>query len=389
LFLPALSIMAIHIENQRAALSGETAKRADETKSGRDSALFRSFGASIKPLEVTFFISQLSLMLEIGTPLSKSLWALSEQIANQAFRDVIQSMARDIEEGRQLSDAMRKHPRVFSSIFSSMVKAGEIGGFLKQILDRIVEVQQRRQALKTQLRSALTYPIVLCVVAVLVVTFVLIVVLPKFTAFFEGKESVLPFTTRFLMSLSASMKDYWWLYLLAAASLGLGLKLFKESQTGHAFIDRLSLSGPIVGRLSTKIYTSQFLRTLGNLLESSVPLVESLEQTRGTIGNRYFRQFVERIAERVQQGGKFSQPFATYPYAPETVKQMVATGEETGSLPTVMLRLADFYDEEVERELKNLASMIEPLALIMMGGVVGLIVSSVILPIFKLASTVH
>ncbi len=377
--------MAIQIESQRPALFAETSKRSHKSKS----ALFRSFGTSIKPLEVTFFISQLSLMLEIGTPLSKSLWALSEQIANQAFRDVIQSMARDIEEGHQLSDAMRKHPRVFSSVFSSMVKAGEVGGFVKQILDRIVEIQQRRQALKTQLRSALTYPIVLCVVAVLVVTFVLIVVLPKFTAFFEGKESVLPFTTRFLMTLSASMKDYWWLYLLASVSSVLGLKFFKASQTGRAFMDRLSLSGPIVGRLSTKIYTSQFLRTLGNLLESSVPLVESLEQTRTTIGNRYFRQFVERIAERVQQGGKFSQPFATYPYAPETVKQMVATGEETGSLPKVMLRLADFYDEEVERELKNLASMIEPLALIMMGGVVGLIVSSVILPIFRLASTVH
>jgi type II secretory pathway component PulF len=262
-------------------------------------------------------------------------------------------------------------------------------GDMTRILDRIVEIQQKRQALKTQLRSALTYPAVLCVVAVLVVTFVLVVVLPKFTAFFEGKESVLPFTTRFLMDLSASIKGYWWLYLLAVASLGLGFRLFKASQTGQAVIDRLSLSGPIIGRMSSKIYTSQFLRTLGNLLESSVPLIESLEQTRGTIGNRYFRQFVERIAERVQQGGKFSQPFATYPYAPETVKQMVATGEETGSLPTVMLRLADFYDEEVERELKNLASMIEPLALIMMGAVVGLIVSSVILPIFKLASTVH
>jgi type II secretory pathway component PulF len=328
-------------------------------------------------------------MLEIGTPLSKSLWALSEQTTNQAFRDVIRSMAGDIEEGRQLSEAMRKHPRAFSGIYTSMVKAGEIGGFLKQILDRIVQIQEKRQALKTQLRAALTYPAVLCVVAVLVVTFVLVVVLPKFTAFFEGKESVLPFTTRFLMDLSASIKGYWWVYLIAATALGLGCKLFKESQTGHALIDRISLSGPIVGRLSSKIYTSQFLRTLGNLLESSVPLIEALEQTGATIGNRYFRQFLERIAERVQQGGKFSQPFATYPYAPETVKQMVATGEETGSLSTVMLRLADFYDEEVERELKNLASMIEPLALIIMGAVVGLIVSSVILPIFKLASTVH
>ncbi len=381
--------MAIHIDKHVASLAGETSKRAGKITSDRTSAFWRSFGTAVKPLEVTFFVSQLSLMLEIGTPLSKSLWALSGQTANQAFREVIQSMAHDIEEGRQLSDAMRKHPRIFSSIFTSMVRAGEIGGFVKEILDRIVEIQQRREALKTQLRSALTYPVVLCVVAVLVVTFILIVVLPKFTAFFQGKESVLPFTTRFLMTLSASIKGHWWLYLLAAAFLGVGLKLFKESQTGRAFIDRLSLSGPIVGRLSTKIYTSQFLRTLGNLLESSVPLLESLEETRATIGNRYFRQFVKRIAERVQQGGKFSQPFASYPYAPETVKQMVTTGEETGSLPTVMLRLADFYDGEVERELKNLASLIEPLALVVMGAVVGLIVSSVILPIFRLASTVH
>jgi len=149
------------------------------------------------------------------------------------------------------------------------------------------------------------------------------------------------------------------------------------------------VSGPLISNLSNKIYTCQLLRTLGNLMESQVPLLESLGVTRATIKNRYFRHFIDRIIEHVREGGKFSQPFATYPYTLESVKQMVATGEEAGNLPRVMLRLAEFYDVEADRELKNFASMMEPIALIVMGGVVGMIVSSVILPLFKIASTVH
>jgi type II secretory pathway component PulF len=266
-----------------------------------------------------------------------------------------------------------------------MIKAGESGGFLQGIVDRIVEMQEKRQALITQVRAALAYPVVLCVLGIVVVVFVLVGVLPKFTQFFEGKEHLLPFTTRFLMILSASLQGYWWAYVLGATGLVLGIKWWKDSPPGRALIDLFCVSGPVLSGLCNKIYTCQMLRTLGHLMESQVPLLEALDVTRGTIKNRHFSRFVTDIMSHVEQGGKFAQPFSSNPHITETVKAMMATGEEAGRLPPVMLRLADFFDSEVDQEIKTLSSMIEPLALIMMGGVVGLLVSSVILPMFKLA----
>ena len=296
---------------------------------------------------------------------------------------------RDIEEGRQLSDAMKRHPRVFNSVFVSMIKAGETSGYLKQILDRIVEMQEKRQALIAQLRSTLTYPALLCIVGALVVIFVLVGVLPKFTAFFAGKEHILPPITRFLMALSDSLRGYWWAYIFCCLGLAVGIKLWKESDSGQALVDRLSVSTPVVSGLYNKIYTCQFLRTLGHLMASQVPLLEALQASKGTVRNRYFIRFVDQIMAHVQQGGRFAEPFAANPYILDSVKQMVSTGEEAGNLPKVMLRLAEFYDEEVDRELKSLASMIEPLALVVLGGVVGCIVASVILPVFRLAHAVY
>ena len=381
--------MAISINQKGLTLSAGTAENSRKSVSGQKMGIFSRLGRPIKPVEVIFFTSQLSLMLEIGTPLKNALEIIEDQTQNPVFKEVLQTMVQDIEEGRQLSDAMKRHPRIFNSVFASMVRAGETGGFLKEILDRLIEIQEKRQALKTQLRSALTYPAVLCIVSFLVIIFVLVVVLPKFTGFFAGKESILPLTTRLMMTLSASLKGYWWLYIISGIGLVLGLKFFRESRMGQAFIDMFAVKGPLISKLANKIYTCHFLRILGNLMESQVPLVESLEVTRTTITNRYFRNFIDRIIDHVQEGGKFSKPFATYPYILDSVKKMVATGEETGSLPKVMSRLAKFYDEEVDRELKNVATLIEPLALVVMGGIVGIIVSSVILPLFRIASTVH
>ncbi len=381
--------MAITLNQGTSPAAAQASESASKPASGGEAGFLQRFLNPIKPTEVLFFASQLSLMLEIGTSLNIALKTIKDQTENPAFEDLIQAMLQDVEEGRQLSDAMGKHPRVFSNMFTSMVKAGETGGFLQEILDRIVDMQERRQALKTELRSALTYPAVLCIVALLVIVFILVYVLPKFTSFFAGKESVLPFTTRALMILSASLKAYWWVYVISTIGLLIGLKLFKESKTGKTLIDRLFVSAPVVSKLSNKINTCQFLRTLGNLMESHVPLLEALEVTRDTIANVFFRNFVDKIVGHVREGGKFSRPFADYPYTLKSVKQMVATGEEAGNLPKVMLRLAAFYDTEVEQELKTFAAMIEPMALIVMGGVIGLIVSSVILPLFKLSQVVQ
>ncbi|MCG6917439.1 MAG: type II secretion system F family protein [Deltaproteobacteria bacterium] len=345
--------------------------------------------SKVKSKEVIFFTSQLALMLEVGTPLINGLAALEKQTKNPAFKDVIRALHRDIEEGQQLSDALRRHPRVFNHVYTSMIKAGETGGFLKEILERLAEMQEKRLALIAQLRSTLTYPAILCLVGFLVVIFVLVGVLPKFSTFFAGKEQILPVSTRFLMLLSSSLRGYWWAYIVTTLGLAIGIKLWKESELGQTAIDRVCVSGPILARLYNKIYTCQLLRTLGHLMDSQVPLLEALEVTRSTIKNRYFRNFIDKISDHVEKGGRFAQPFTTYPYVLDSVKQMVATGEEVGNLPRVMLRLAEYYDIEVDRELKNIASLIEPLALILLGGVVGLIVGSVILPLFRLAHAIH
>lgn len=381
--------MAISIKHQAQPVGRKKDESVLHTVSGLWKSSLQGFTRPIKPSELLFFTSQLSLMLEIETPLNVALKAIRDQTDNEVLKGVIEAVIGDIEDGRQLSDAMKKHPRVFSSVFTSMIRAGESGGFLKEILDRIVDIQEKNQALVTRLRSALTYPAVLCIVAMLVIVFIMLGVLPKFTAFFAGKEEVLPGITRFFMVVSVSLQSYWWAYAGSGIGLLLGLALYRESPQGRNAKDWLIINFPLVARLSNKIYTCQLFRTLGHLMESHVPLIESLEVTRGAINNLYFRHLIDKIIIHVQEGGKFAQPFAGYPYLLESVKQMVATGEEAGNLSKVMLRLTDFYDAEVDQELKIFASMIEPVALIIMGVVIGLIVSSVILPLFKLAHVVH
>ena len=381
--------MAISFNHKRSSAASKSFQALPGFGATLRSGIISFFAGPVKSGELIFFTSQLSLMLEIGTPLNSALKAIGNQTENVTFKAVINAMLLDVEEGRQLSDAMRKHPRVFDDIFVGMIKGGESGGFLTNILDRLVEAQEKHQALKTQLKTALTYPTFLSIIAFLVIIFIMVSVLPKFSAFFEGKESLLPVTTLFLMTMSASIREYWWIYILCIVGLVISLKFFKESKAGRTLIDRFFVSAPLVAGLSNKIYTCDLLRTLGNLMESHVPLLEALEVTRGSIRNQYFRDFVNRIMEHVRQGGRFSQPFATYPYVLETVKQMVATGEEAGNLSKVMLRLAKFYDTEVEQELKTFSALIEPISLIVLGGVVAVIVSSIILPLFKLSQMLH
>lgn len=381
--------MAISISRIKTLPGKQSREGAANTVPATWNELIGRFRKPVSSGELIFFTSQLSLMMEVGTSLAVALRATAAQNNNPLFRTIIESMLRDVEEGHQLSDAMSRHPRVFNNVFISMVKAGESGGFLKKTLDGITAMQEKRKALVTQLRTTLTYPVILCIMAVAVVVFVLVGILPKFAVLFSGKESVLPLSTRFLMAASSFLQHYWWLLVAVLLAALIAFKTFLQSRHGKDLTDRLILTLPVVGPVSNKIYTSQLLRTLGNLMDSQVPLLPALKATQSTFSNRHFACFIEELQDHVEQGGRLSQPFAKDPYIMESVKQMVATGEEVGNLSRVMLRLADFYDTEVDRELKIVGSMIEPLALIIMGIVVGLIVSSVILPIFRIASAVH
>lgn len=380
--------MAISLDKKTSTIAVTPSGASRSYIFGKVDSLVKRFRNPVKAAELIFFSSQLSLMLEIGTSLANALRAIGDQTKNPAFKTIIQSISRNIEEGRQLSEALRQYPQVFNNTYVSMIKAGETGGFLKKVLDGIVEMQEKRQELTTQLRATMTYPAILGFMSFGVVVFVLIGILPKFKTLFEGKESLLPFTTLFLMAASRSLTAYWWVYIVSCSVLGIGFALWMGTPFGKRMIDLMTLRAPIVSNLANKIYTAQLLRTLGYLMESQVPLLQALEVTRSTFGNQFYRRFIDELREHVEQGGRLSQPFATSPYIMDSVKQMVATGEEVGNLPMVMLRLAKFYDMEIDRELKTVSSMIEPVALIVMGTIVGVIVSAVILPIFKISNAV-
>lgn len=364
----------------QSATQGTPTARAAARKASR-----ATVGGKVKPREVMYFTSQLSLMLEVGTSLADAIEALARQTNSPRMRAVLEQVLRDLEQGMQFSDALARHGDVFDTVYVSMIRAGEAGGFMRRILDRIFEMQERREALIAQLRSALTYPAILCTVALGVIVFMLVGILPKFMAFFEGKEDLLPRTTLMLMGLSKSLQHGWIGYIVGIVGLVAGFHFWKKSNAGKRTFDRLAISLPGVAGLCNMLYTCQLLRTMGLLMESRVPMLEALDVTRETIGNEHYRTFIDRIKHHVQQGGKFSRILMDYPYIIESVKQMVATGEESGQMYTVMLRLAEFYDKEVENDLRAKSAMIEPAALIVLGVVIGVIVSAIILPLFKLA----
>jgi type II secretory pathway component PulF len=332
-------------------------------------------------------------MLEVGTSLTDAVTALERQTENPTLRSVLRDLRRDIEEGQSFSAALGRHARVFDGVFVSMVHSGETGGYLRDTLERIVEMREKREALITQVRAALTYPIVLAVVAGFVVVFVLTGVLPKFMPLFAGKEDILPVSTRVLMALSQSLRAFWWAWVLAVAGGGAAVAAFRRSPAGRWLQDQMAVSLPLVGDLTNKILTGQLLRTLGHLLESHVALTDALKVTRLTIQNHLYRGLIDHAQQVVEGGGRLSQAFLGFTHMPPTVRQMLATGEEAGNLYAVMLyavmlRLARHYDAEIEQQLKRIASLIEPIALIILGAVVGVIVASVILPLFKMAHAI-
>lgn len=351
-------------------------------------SLFTGRG-KVSPGEVIFFMDQLSLMLETGTPLNKSIQAIGMQIKNSGFRNILKDIEKDIEEGRLLSDGMARYPRTFSPVYISMIRAGESGGFLKEMLERIVMLEERHQEFVSTIRAALYYPAFLSLFAASVVLFIVIVIFPKFGEMFEEIYDSLPVTTKILMAASNALTSYWYLIILfIGVSWFIAYRLIL-SEKGRIYIDVLKLKIPFVNNFFAKIYVSRLMRTLGSLLNSNVPLLESLSICSGAMGSKVFVKLIDNIRESVEGGKLLSKPIMESPYFPETVKQMIRTGEETGTLNKVMPRLADYYDEDIQKYVKKVTTVLEPVLLVFIGGVIGIIVISLILPIFKLTRTIH
>ncbi len=348
-----------------------------------------NFSRGISTREIIFFTSQLSLMIEIGTPLNVGIASIAGQIKNQEFKQVIMNVVDDVEEGTLLSHALGKHPHIFSDIYISLVKAGENSGQLQDMLDRVVSVQEKQEKFVAMLKKSLTYPLILCCVSVGVVIFLLTFVFPRFAVLFEEIKDVLPATTKFLIYLSNSMRSYWFLAAVLTGITVAGMYTFAKSTQGGMFIDKLKMTLPGLANIYTRIYLVQMMRTLGFLMGCNVPLLEALQITRGGINNLIFTRFIDQTSANVEEGRGMSLAFAESAFIPENAKQIVKTGEETQNIAKVMLRLSDYYEEELDDQMKRFATIIEPVLLIVMGVVVGGIVMSLILPIFKLSKMVH
>lgn len=355
----------------------------------KDFLLRSRFQRKITGRDRIFFTSQLALMQEIGSPLNTSLSAIARQTRNPAFQTIISNLTAVVEEGKMFSEALKRYPRIFSPEYISLVHAGEKSGHLQEMLERAVELEERRVAFVTALKGAMTYPLVLCVVTTGVVVFMLAYVFPRFTTLFQGVEEILPPTTRFLMALSVFMRRNWYLLVLFSGVAGLGISWFLKTRSGRGFVDRMKITVPFLSGVYIRIYLAQMMRTLGSLIGSNVPLLDSLKIVRGSTKNLFFIGFMDRIIENVESGKGFAPAFFETSYVPETVSQMVRTGEESRKLDRVLLRLSDYYEGEIKGQVQRFTTVIEPVLLILMGIVVGVIVISLILPIFKLARVVH
>ncbi len=368
-----------------------TKKKALQKNASSSATAFASkslFNRGISDSDRKFFTEQMALLLETGTSLQVSLQALLKQMDNPAMISLIEQISEDIGQGMQFSQALSKHPAVFSTTYVNLIAASEDGGFMHQILEQLLALDEKREELRQALFSALSYPIFLLVFALSVVIFVLVVVFPKFTDLFSQIQDQLPVTTVFLMATSQFLKEYWVECLTGLSVLVGGIIFWSSTEKGIEKLDWMKLNFPLLRNIFTQLYLVQVLRVLGLSLSNGVGMMDSLHASKYVVNNRIFQKFIANVEDHVETGSGIAMGFRDTGFIPPIVEQMISTGEETGSLPRVLSRLSDYFEAELSNRLRTLSRMAEPIMLLVMGGVVGLIVSSLILPIFKLSRAV-
>jgi type IV pilus assembly protein PilC len=335
---------------------------------------------------LTVFSRQFATMINAGLAMVRCLDILSEQTEDKKLQQVLIQVRRDVEGGSTLSNALHKHPQVFSTLYTSMVKAGEMGGVLDEVLERLAGFMEKDFSLKKKVKSALTYPVVILVMAMGIVFFLVTYILPTFVTLFEGMSLKLPLPTQILIVVTKGARNPMVFIpcFLLAVGLAFVINQYGKTPGGKKQFDMLKLNVPIFGMLNRKVSISRFCRTLGTLLSSGVPIMQALEIVGKASGNEIIAITVTKVRESIREGESIASPLGASGMFPPMVTQMVAVGEETGNLDAMLSKIADFYDTEVEYMLASLTSMLEPIMIVGMGGVVGFIVISVFLPLYQL-----
>ncbi len=342
------------------------------------------FGQRVKQQEVHIATRQLATLLGAGIPLVPALAGLIEQTENRAFQTILTQIKDAVNEGNSLTSALDEHPKLFSRIYSNMVRAGEASGSLDVVLDRLAEFGESQHALRSRVRAAMLYPLFMAVVGIVVLFLLITFIVPSITSVFEGTKQALPLPTVLLIGLSAFLKRLWWAVLLLVLGLVVGSRWYVGTATGRRRWDLLKLSLPGIRDLSIKTATARFGRTLASLLQAGVTLITALQIVKNIVDNVILAEQINEACDELEKGRSLSQFFKGGKWFPPMLVQMMAVGEQSGALDKMLAKAADSYEKEVEAKVLALTSMIEPVMILSMGMVVSFIVVSILLPIFEM-----
>ncbi|MDY0146111.1 MAG: type II secretion system F family protein [Kiritimatiellia bacterium] len=340
----------------------------------------------VKPKQLVTFTRQLSTLVNAGLPLMRAMRVLQRQEKNPALRDAVSQMAESIESGSTFAEALAAHPKIFDRLFVNMVKAGEIGGVLDVVLSRLAEFQEKAEKIKGKVKSAMTYPIVVLIMALGILTFLMMFIVPKFADIFSdlmgGKG--MPMLTQFVMNASSMMVHRLPFMLIIIVALVVVIKLLAKTNAGRYALDKFKLKAPVFGSLISKNSISRFTRTLGTLMSSGVPVLQALNIVKETVGNEVISKAVAMVHDAVKEGENMAPPIASSKVFPPMVVSMVEVGEETGALPDMLNKIADSYDDDVDNAVAAMTSIIEPILIIFLAVVVGTIVIALFLPLVSI-----
>jgi type IV pilus assembly protein PilC len=387
-------------EKKRGAMEAETAQQVEarlrsdgltvERVKKEPVALSFSIGSGVTPKDLQIFTRQLATMIDAGLPLVQCLDILAAQSPNKIFARVLGQVKNAVEQGATFSDALRKHPRVFDDLYVNLVAAGEIGGILDTILNRLAVYIEKAVKLRGQIKSALFYPVGIMVIAIGVIAVMLIKVIPVFENMYkEMGNAQLPGATRVVIGISHGVINKWYLYFGTIAGVIVGSTMMRRTARGKEIFDRILLRLPVMGGTLRKIVVARFTRTLGTLLTSGVPILDALDICARTAGNAVVEQGINRARDKISEGHDMAGPLAESKVFPTMVVQMIGVGEQTGAMDQMLQKIADFYEEEVDSAVTALTSLIEPIMMAFLGVVVGGLIIAMYLPIFKLAGNIQ
>ena len=336
--------------------------------------------------DLVIFTRQFSTMIDAGLPLVQGLTILADQMENKTFKGILKQVVTDVEGGASLAESLQKHPKVFDSLFVNLVAAGEVGGILDTILQRLATHIEKAQKLKSRIKGAMTYPAIVVAIAILVISVIMIFVIPVFEAMFKDFGSALPLPTQIVVNMSRFIKGNILYIIGGAIILFIAFKKFKSTKTGRKRVDVIALKLPVFGPLLKKVAVASFTRTLGTMIASGVPIISAMEIVAKTSGNVVLEEVILDVRSSIAEGQPISEPLSENDIFPNMVVQMIGVGEATGALETMLEKIADFYDDEVDTAVDALTSMLEPLLMVFLGGAIGGLVIAMYLPIFKMAA---